>query len=101
MKVFTKEINLKVIKEIKLNNGEIEIITEQRHKFSNLEKEILNKLALNGYYELRGSWEEHLKEHNAIDNLLELGLVKENYEAWHYTVKLVKSDCVKDILGEL
>lgn len=86
---------MKVNKEINLNNDKIEIITEQTHQFSDLEKEILNKLALNGYYEIRGSWEEHQKEHDAIDNLLQLGLVKENYEAWHYTVEPVKSEQIE------
>lgn len=83
---------MKVNKEIKLNNGKIEIVTKQEHQFSDLEREILNRLALNGYYEIRGSWEEHQKEHDAINNLMELGLVKEDYDAWHYTVDVVKSE---------
>ena len=83
---------MKVNKEIKLNNGKVEIVTKQEHEFSDLEKEILKKLALNGYYEIRGSWEEHQKEHDAINNLMELELVKENYDAWNYTVEVVKSD---------
>ena len=41
MKAFFKEINMKVNKEIKLNNGKIEIITKQEHQFSDLEKKIL------------------------------------------------------------
>ena len=53
---------MKVNKEIKLNNGKIEIVTKQEHEFSEMEKKILNILALNGYYEIRGSWKEH-QEH--------------------------------------
>ena len=83
---------MKVNKEIKLNNGKIEIVTKQEHEFSEMEKKILNILALNGYYEIRGSWEEHRKEHDAINNLMELGLVKEDYNAWHYTVEVVKTE---------
>ena len=86
---------MKVNKEIEFTNDKIKIITEQEHQFSNLEKEILNKLALSGYYEIRGSWEEYQKEHDAIDNLLELGLVRQNYEAWHYTVEPVKSEQIE------
>ena len=83
---------MKVIKEIKLNNGKIEIVTKQEHEFSEMEKKILNILALNGYYEIRGSWKEHQEEHDAINNLMELGLVKEDYNAWHYTVEVVKTE---------
>lgn len=83
---------MKVNKEIKLNNGKIEIVTNQEHQFSDLEKKILNVLALNGYYEIRGSWKEHQEEHDAINNLMELGLVKEDYNAWHYTVEVVKTE---------
>ena len=92
MKVFRMEINMKVNKEIKLNNGKIEIVTKQEHEFSEMEKKILNILALNGYYEIIGSWKEHQEEHDAINNLMELGLVKENYGAWHYTVEVVKTE---------
>lgn len=83
---------MKVNKEIKLNNGKIEIVTKQEHEFSEMEKKILNVLALNGYYEIRGSWKEHQEEHDAINNLMELGLVKEDYNAWHYTVEIVKTE---------
>ena len=83
---------MKVNKEIKLNNGKIEIVTKQEHEFSEMEKKILKELALKGYYEIRGSWEEHQKEHDATTNLIELGLVKEDYDAWHYTVNVVKSE---------
>ena len=79
-------------KEIKLNNGKIEIVTKQEHEFSEMEKKILNVLALNGYYEIRGSWKDHQEEHDAINNLMELGLVKEDYNAWHYTVEIVKTE---------
>lgn len=82
---------MKVNKEIKLNNGKVEIVTKQEHEFSDIEKKILKVLALNGYYEIRGSWEEHQKEHDATTNLIKLRLVKENYDAWHYTVEVVKS----------
>ena len=83
---------MKVNKEIKLNNGKVEIITKQEHEFSEMEKKILKELALKGYYEIRGSFEEHQKEHDATTNLIELGLVKEDYDAWHYTVNVVKSE---------
>ena len=83
---------MNVITEVNLNNGKIEIVTKQEHEFSDLEKKILNILALNGYYEIRGSWKEHQEEHDAINNLMELGLVKEDYNAWHYTVEVVKSE---------
>ena len=53
---------MKVNKHIKLNNGKIAIVTKQEHQFSDLEKEILKVLALNGYYEIRGSWKEHQEE---------------------------------------
>ena len=33
---------MKVNKEIKLNNGKIEIVTKQEHEFSEMEKKILN-----------------------------------------------------------
>lgn len=92
---------MKVNKEIKLNNGKIEIITKQEHEFSDIEKKILKKLALNGYYEIRGSWEEHQKEHDAINNLMELELVKENYDAWNYTVEVVKSDEVGSLFLQI
>lgn len=92
---------MKVNKQIELTNDKIKIITEQEHQFSDLEKEILNKLALVGYYEIRGSWEEHQKQHDAIDNLLKLGLVKENYEAWHYTVGVVKSEQIESFFLEI
>lgn len=83
---------MEVIKEIKLNNGKIEIVTKQEHEFSNLEKKILNILALNGHYQIRDSWEEHQEEHDAVNNLIQLGLVTEDLDAWHYTVDVVKSD---------
>ena len=83
---------MKISREIKLNNGKVEIVTKQEHKFSNIEKEILKTLALNGYYEIRGFFQEHPKEFNAIHNLKKLGLVKEDYDAWHYTVDVIKSE---------
>ena len=83
---------MKTNKEIKLNNGKVEIVTKQEHEFSEMEKKILNVLALNGYYEITGSWKEHQKEHDAINNLMELGLVKEDHKAWHYTIEPVKTE---------
>ena len=83
---------MNVITEVNLNNDKIEIVTKQEHEFSEMEKKILNVLALNGYYEIRGSWKEHQEEHDAINNLMELGLVKEDYNAWHYTVEVVKTE---------
>lgn len=83
---------MKVNKQIKLNKGKVEIITKKEHEFSEMEKKILKVLALNGYYEIRGSWEEHQKEHKATTNLIKLGLVKQDYDAWHYTVDVVKSE---------
>ena len=49
---------MKVTKEIKLNNGKVEIVTKQEHEFSDIEKKILNILALNGYYELE-QWQKN------------------------------------------
>lgn len=92
---------MKVNKEIKLNNGKVEIITKQEHEFSEMEKKILKELALKGYYEIRGSWEEHQKEHDATTNLIKLGLVKENYDAWHYTVEVVKSEEVSSFFLQI
>ena len=83
---------MKVNKEIKLNNGKIEIITKQEHEFSEMEKKILNILALHGYYEIRKPWHESEEEHEAVNNLIQLGLVKENVAAWHYTVEVIKSE---------
>ena len=92
---------MKVNKEINLNNGKIEIVTKQEHEFSDLEKRILKVLALNGYYEIRGSWKEHQEEHDAINNLMELGLVKENYGAWHYTVEVVKTEQIESFFLQI
>lgn len=83
---------MEVKQEIKLNKGQVEILIKKEHQFSDLEKKILNKLALNGYYQIRGSWEEHQEKHDALDNLIQLGLVTEDLDAWHYTVDVVKSD---------
>ena len=97
MKAFFKEINMKVNKEIKLNNGKIEIITKQEHQFSDLEKEILKVLALNGYYDLE-QWEfmedidnAELKQ-EAMYRLLNLGLVEENEDSDDFTIHTVKSE---------
>lgn len=83
---------MKVNKEINYNNGKIEITTKQEHQFFELEKKILNILALNGYYEIRSPWHESEEEHDAVNNLIQLGLVKEDTDAWHYAVEVIKSD---------
>lgn len=86
---------MKVNKEIKLNNGKIEIVTKQEHQFSDLEKKILNILALNGYYEIRVNCSNPLCDNielPACEKLIELGLVKENTDAWNYMIEVVKSE---------
>ena len=92
---------MNVITEVNLNNDKIEIVTKQEHQFSDLEKKILKVLALNGYYEIRGSWKEHQEEHDAINNLMELGLVKEDYNAWHYTVEVVKTEQIESFFLQI
>ena len=88
---------MKVNKEIKLNNGKIEIVTKQEHEFSEMEKKILNILALNGYYDLE-QWEfmedidkAELKQ-DAMYSLIELGLVEEDEDSDDYTIRVIKSD---------
>ena len=88
---------MKVNKEIKLNNGKIEIITKQEHQFSDLEKEILKVLALNGYYDLE-QWEfmedidnAELKQ-EAMYRLINLGLVEDNEDSDDFTIHTVKSE---------
>ena len=84
-----------VNKEIKLNNGKVEIITKQEHEFSDLEKKILKVLALNGYYEIKVNCNIPLCdniEFPACEKLIELGLVKENTDAWNYMIEVVKSE---------
>ena len=88
---------MKVNKEIKLNNGKIEIITKQKHQFSDLEKEILKVLALNGYYDLE-QWEfmedidnAELKQ-EAMYRLINLGLVEDNEDSDDFTIHTVKSE---------
>jgi len=86
---------MKVNKEIKLNNGKIEIVTKQEHEFSDIEKKILNILALNGYYEIKVNCSNPLYdniEFPACEKLIELGLVKENTDAWNYMIEVVKSE---------
>lgn len=86
---------MKVKQEIKLNNGKVEIVTKQEHEFSDLEKEILKKLALNGYYEIKVNGVEPLSdniEFHACERLIELGLVKEDTNAWNYMIEVVKSE---------
>ena len=110
---------MQVNKEIKYNNGKIEIVSKQEHQLSELEKEILKSLVFNGYYEVE-EWrqkilkdliksislnehyeitkEEFLKESDqdlfklkreAIDNLIALGLVEEK-RTGYFT--LIRSD---------
>ncbi len=86
---------MKVKQEIKLNNGKVEIVTKQEHQFSDIEKKILNILALNGYYEIRVNCSNPLNdniEFPACEKLIELGLVKENTDAWNYMIEVVKSE---------
>lgn len=97
---------MKVNKEIKLNNGKIEIITEQEHQFSDLEKEILNKLALVGYYDLE-QWEfmedinkAELKQ-EAMLNLEHLGLVEEDEDSDDYTIRVVKSEQIESFFLQI
>ena len=86
---------MKVNKEIKLNNGKIEIVTKQEHRFTEVQKKILKSLALNGYYELicnNGNPAYNHREYPAIQIFIKLGLVKEDYDARNYTVEVVKSE---------
>ena len=86
---------MKVNKEIKLNNGKVEIVTKQEHEFSDIEKKILKVLALQGYYEIRCNSNLPLCdniEYPACEKLIELGLVKENTDAWNYMIEVVKSE---------
>lgn len=86
---------MKVKQEIKLNNGKVEIVTKQEHEFSDIEKKILKVLALNGYYEIRVNCSNPLSdniEFPACEKLIELGLVKENADAWNYMIEVVKSE---------
>lgn len=95
---------MKVIKEIKLENNKIEIVTKQEHQFSDLQMKILSILALEGYYEIRHVPESE-NEYDAVQELIKLGLVKENMEAWHYTVEVSHDENVmalfRQIIGEI
>ena len=87
---------MKVNKKIKLNNGKVEIITKQEHEFSEMEKEILKVLALNGYYDLE-QWEymENVdkaeEKAEAMYRLLNLGLVEDSEDSDDFTIHTVKS----------
>jgi len=87
---------MKVNKEIKLNNGKVEIITKQEHEFSEMEKEILKVLALNGYYDLE-QWEymedvdKAEEKAEAMYRLLNLGLVEDSEDSDDFTIHTVKS----------
>jgi len=88
---------VKVNKEIKLNNGKVEIITKQEHEFSEMEKEILKVLALNGYYDLE-QWEymedvdKAEEKAEAMYRLLNLGLVEDSEDSDDFTIHTVKSE---------
>ena len=87
---------MKVNKEIKLNNGKIEIVTKQEHEFSEMEKKILKVLALNGYYELEQSEycedvDKAEEKAEAMYRLLNLGLVEDNEDSDDFTIYTVKS----------
>ena len=88
---------MKVNKKIKLNNGKVEIITKQEHEFSEMEKEILKVLALNGYYDLE-QWEymENVdkaeEKAEAMYRLLNLGLVEDSEDSDDFTIHTVKSE---------
>lgn len=88
---------MKVNKEIKLNNGKVEIITKQEHEFSEMEKEILKVLALNGYYDLE-QWEymedvdKAEEKAEAMYRLLNLGLVEDTEDSDDFTIHTVKSE---------
>ena len=88
---------MKVNKEIKLNNGKVEIITKQEHEFSEMEKEILKVLALNGYYDLE-QWEymedvdKAEEKAEAMYRLLNLGLVEDSEDSDDFTIHTVKSE---------
>ena len=88
---------MKVNKKIKLNNGKVEIITKQEHEFSEMEKEILKVLALNGYYDLE-QWEymedvdKAEEKAEAMYRLLNLGLVEDSEDSDDFTIHTVKSE---------
>ena len=87
---------MKVNKKIKLNNGKVEIVTKQEHEFSEMEKKILNILALNGYYELEQSEycedvDKAEEKAEAMYRLLNLGLVEDNEDSDDFTIYTVKS----------
>ena len=88
---------MKVNKEIKLNNGKIEIVTKQEHEFSEMEKKILKVLALNGYYELEQSEycedvDKAEEKAEAMYRLLNLGLVEDNEDSDDFIIHTVKSE---------
>lgn len=88
---------MKVNKEIKLNNGKVEIVTKQEHEFSEMEKKILKVLALNGYYELEQSEycedvDKAEEKAEAMYRLLNLGLVEDNEDSDDFIIHTVKSE---------
>lgn len=97
---------MKVNKQIKFKDGKIEIVTIQEHQFSETEKEILNKLALNGYYEIE-QWEfmedpdKSYLTQEAMYSLMKLGLVEEDEDSDDFTIKVVKSDEVNSFFSQI
>lgn len=88
---------MKVNKEIKLNNGKVEIVTKQEHEFSEMEKKILKVLALNGYYELEQSEycedvDKAEEKAEAMYRLVNLGLVEDNEDSDDFIIYTVKSE---------
>ena len=88
---------MKVNKEIKLNNGKVEIVTKQEHEFSEMEKKILKVLALNGYYELEQSEycedvDKAEEKAEAMYRLVNLGLVEDNEDSDDFIIHTVKSE---------
>ena len=88
---------MKVNKEIKLNNGKVEIVTKQEHEFSEMEKKILKVLALNGYYELEQSEycedvDKAEEKAEAMYRLVNLGLVEDNEDSDDFIIHTIKSE---------
>ena len=88
--------------EIKLSNGKIEVTTKREHELSKLEKEILKSLAINGYYEMQKvDFDSQLKEQNAMNTLIHLGLANEDMDAWHFTINAVESNEVNSFFTQI
>ena len=86
---------MKTTQNIELNNGKIIVTTTKEHTFSELEKDILKKLAVNGYYESKYvdmCDKEAIAESNAMYNLCHLDLAEESEDAWKYTINVPKDN---------